>query len=97
MDAEMGALALDDTPPEKRETLRIDRRVAVLSLLKTVREKVEASALGRTRRDNLGKLETLHAAVRRWELCPPQPEQLSAAFELLVSLDEVTTLSDTAK
>lgn len=95
MDTEMGALALDDTLPEKRETLRIDRRSAAIALLQTVREKVERSPLGKARRDKLGKLESLHAAVRRWELCPPQPEQLSAVFELLISLREATE-KDTA-
>jgi hypothetical protein len=90
MDTEMGSLALDDTLPERRETLRVDRRGAVISLLRTVREKVERSPLGRARRDKLGKLESLHEAVRRWELCPPQPEQLSAVFELLISLHEAT-------
>jgi len=90
MDMEMGALALDDTLPEKRETLRVDRRISVLNLLRTVRGNLERSPLGRTRRDNLGKLESLHAAVRRWELCPPQPEQLSAVFDLLINLHEAS-------
>jgi hypothetical protein len=90
MDMESGALALDDTLPENRQTRRIDRRGAVLDLLNSVRAKVERSAQGVARRDNLGKLESLQTAVQRWDLCPPRPEQISAVFELLISLHEAT-------
>jgi hypothetical protein len=92
MDMESGALALDDTLPENRQTRRIDRRGAVLDLLLNVRERVERSPQGVSRRDNLGKLETLHTAVQRWDLYPPRPEQLSAVFELLISLHESTEM-----
>jgi hypothetical protein len=88
MNTDIGALALDDTLPENRQTRRVDRRGAVLDLLQAVRAKVELSPVGVARRDNLGKLESLHAAVRRWDLCPPRPEQISAVFELLISLHE---------
>jgi hypothetical protein len=88
MDTAMGTHGPDDTRPENRQTLRIDRRGALVALLRTVRAKVERSPLGRSRRDSLGKLESLHAAVQRWELCPPQPEQMSAAYELLMGLHD---------
>lgn len=94
MSTEIGALAVDDTLPERRETLRVDRRFAVLNLLVAVREQVERTPLGRVRREKLGKLESLHAAVRRWELCPPQPEQLSAVLDLLVNLHTARSRTD---
>lgn len=93
MDMESGALALDDTLPENRETRRIDRRGAVLDLLHSVRAKVESEPPGVARRGNLGKLESLQTAVQRWDLCPPRPEQLSAVFELLIGLQEATETS----
>ncbi|CAN5924191.1 hypothetical protein BH11MYX4_BH11MYX4_59470 [soil metagenome] len=70
------------------ETRRLDRRLTVVQLLRDLHVKAGARRDGAARRDLLQKLASLQAAVNRWQLFAPRPEQISAMLETLLLLDD---------